>query len=161
MIAGRNSSTKYVQVGYFNPGGLTDCWRHFSEYNNGSGFIHHDGPCSGTGASHTPLVKYIPGTGKTEMWIDSLRLDVMSANSFNWPRPLEVLMMGETHDSGTDTPGYVGTKTDWSQLAIQYFTDDTWNTTCGNITLYKFVTQAGYAADAVACNHTRSWTGNP
>jgi hypothetical protein len=67
----------------------------------------------------------------------------------------------EAHDLGTDMPGYAATKNDFSSMQIQYFTDDTWNGTCGTITLVKAVTNAKYAADAPACNHIRTWTANP
>jgi hypothetical protein len=158
MIAS-NDSLKYAQSGYWNDGGAFSCWRHFSEYETGSGFIRHNGPCSGTGAAHVPLVKYITATGATELWIDSTRLDVMTACSCNWRHPLEVQIFGESHDSGTDVPGYVTTKTDWNKLQIQYYTDNTWHGTCGTITLHKFVDSlTRYAADSVACDHTRSWT---
>jgi hypothetical protein len=156
-----NPRTKYAQSGYWNAGGPLDCWAHFTEYDSGAGFSRKQGPCTNLNESHTPMVKYIPATGKTELWIDSLRNDVMAACTCTWARPLLVAYSGESHDLGTDMPGYAATKNDFSTMQIQYFTDDTWHGTCGTITLFKNVTNAKYAADAPACNHVRTWTANP
>jgi hypothetical protein len=153
--------TKYAQAGYYNAGGPLDCWAHMTEYDSGGGFIRKQGPCTNLNENHTPLVKYIAATGKTELWIDNLRNQVMAACTCTWARPLEVQYAGETHDLGTDMPGYAATKNDFSSMQIQYFTDDTWHGTCGTITLVKVVTNAKYAADAPACNHVRTWTANP
>ena len=161
MIAGNNQAKKYVQSGYWMFGNALDCWHHFSEYNNGGVPVAKEGPCTNLNEVHVPMVKYIPNPSRTEIWIDNLRLDVMNFCSCIWPRPLEVQYLGEAQDSHSDVPGLAGSKDEWSSMQIQYFTDNTWHGTCGTITLKKSVTLARYAADAPACNDTRSWTAQP
>jgi len=142
-------------------GNAFDCWHHFSEYNNGGGAVAKEGPCTNLNEVHVPMLKYIPNPSRTEVWIDNLRLDVMNFCSCIWPRPLEVHYVGEVQDSHSDVPGLVGVKDEWSSMQIQYFTNNTWHGTCGTITLKKRVTLARFAADAPACNDTRSWTAQP
>jgi len=161
MIQGKNQATRYVQSGYWMFGNAFDCWHHFSEYNNGGGTVAKEGPCTNLNQVHVPLVTYIPNPARTELWIDSLRLDVMNSCVCAFARPLWVDYLGESQDSHSDVPGLSATKGEWSSMQIQYFTDNTWHGTCGTITLFKDVTLARYAADAPACNDTRSWTATP
>ena len=161
MIQGKNQATRYVQSGYWMFGNAFDCWHHFSEYNNGGGTVAKEGPCTNLNQVHVPLVKYIPNPARTELWIDSLRLDVMNSCVCAFARPLWVDYLGESQDTHSDVPGLSATKGEWSSMQIQYFTDNTWHGTCVTITLFKDVTLARYAADAPACNDTRSWTATP
>lgn len=163
MIAGNNQQFKYAQAGFMFDGNPLSCKRHFSEYANATEdghFTRKTGSCVSAGEVHTPMVKYVAATGKTQMWIDSTLFDTMAVCSCTWPRPLMVEWLGESHDKNSDVPGLVGTKTDWASGQIQYFSDDTWHGTCSTITLFKTV-DARFAADAPACNHTRSWTATP
>jgi hypothetical protein len=163
MIAGNNTSVKYAQSGFWMFGNAFDCWHHFAEYNNGGSPVAQEGPCTNLNEVHVPAVKYIAATGKTEMWVDNLRILIMSICSCNWAHPLVLQLFGETSDRQSDVPGLAATKTDWNSIQLQYYSDDTWHGSClpGGIKLYKSVTLARYAADAPACNHTRSWTATP
>jgi hypothetical protein len=158
MIQTSGAGNFYAQAGYWNGGGPLDCWQHFTEWNNNAGPHHVNGACVSGVQTHTPKVAYVPATGATQMWIDTTLFSTMNICTCTWARPLVVDYLGETHDTGTDVPGYPNTKTDWNTMQIQYFTDNTWHGTCGTITLRRSVTFNGYDADAVACNHVRSWT---
>ncbi len=164
MITGADRKFRYAQSGFFFDGNALGCMRHFSEWSsvNAAGNFHRKtGACTSSGEVHVPMVKYIAATGATEMWIDATKFDTMAACSCNFPRPLAMQFMGETHNINGDIPGLAGTKTNWASEQIQYFIDDTWHGTCGTVTLFKLVTLARFAADAPACNNTRSWTAQP
>jgi hypothetical protein len=158
MIAGNNQLNRYAQAGFWFDGNPFGCMRHFSEWDDGYGYHRLTGSCVGDGEVHTPKVAFVPSTWGTQMWIDNTLFDTMVACSCFWNKPLEVQYFGEVHDQNGDVPGYSATKTDWSGMQIQYYSNDTWHGTCSTITLYRYVSQSRFGADAPACNHVRSWT---
>jgi hypothetical protein len=163
MLQGYGQQYEYVQSGfwYYNGSG---CMRDFAQQrqdaNHAAATIQ--GACRTDGETHDAWQQYMPSTGHIRSNIDSWNVIEGTFSIFGWARPLQADYLGEVHHVNSDMPGLSSRVTDWSGMQIQFFNDNVFYGTCGNITLYR-VNDDGFrwGLAAPSCNHIQVWTSSP
>lgn len=159
MIAGAQWF-QYAQSGFVYDGNPLGCTRHFAQQSNDPNtFTTKTGSCVSGGEVHHAWQQYVPNSGgHVRSNIDSTVFLESTFNELNWTHPWSAQYSGEVGNMQDDIPGLAASKTDWSTVQVQYFTDNVYRTTCGHITLLREVDNARWSADAPACDHLRAWT---
>jgi hypothetical protein len=170
MIQGSpyGANAGYAQSGrIYYPTIPSNCMRHFGEQSeSGSSFVRMLGVCTSSNENHQVWQQYIPSNGHLRSNIDTT---VFLESSWSpvgiWPTPWQANFLGETHYGESDVPGLTSNPTDFTQMQVQRYSDDLWESTCSSdVTLGSIgswdpsQTYYRYSQDRPACDHVREWT---
>jgi hypothetical protein len=153
------------QVYFYHIQNNSGCAHHFGQQeanNQVGGPTTVYGSCVYPGETHQVWQQYLSSNGHIRANIDqTVFLETNYVSWTQWAAPLNVTVNGETGYQETDVPGTATQLSDFTQMQVQRFSDDLWDSACGNATFFSNTTLPRYSDTAVACDHVQVWTNNP